>query len=208
MIIISKSFKYLTSDLNYGEVRKHMRKSLAFGIVFLLICSVFIPMSLGLDVKTTPSESKVMDNLDYYFYNEHGSSKADYYREYLKQDFSNDDVVIDEQPVSVEPLEQILSSGPMDSAWPMYCQNVRHTGQSPYSTINNPGIEKWRPALFWRIQKYIYLERSIYRYFFYEGLNDDYKGTKIKAGCFFSGFAAFIGCHYWHIHYSKIKNRR
>jgi outer membrane protein assembly factor BamB len=26
----------------------------------------------------------------------------------------------------------------------MYCHDVRHTGRSPYSTADNPGIEKWR----------------------------------------------------------------
>ena len=37
--------------------------------------------------------------------------------------------------------------GPMDSAWPMYCHDVRHTGQSPYNTINTTGVEKWRISL-------------------------------------------------------------
>ena len=37
-----------------------------------------------------------------------------------------------------------LSSGPMDSPWPMKCQNNRHTGLSTYSTADNPMIEKWR----------------------------------------------------------------
>jgi len=32
----------------------------------------------------------------------------------------------------------------MDSAWPMYCHDTRHTGLSPYSTIDNPGLVKWR----------------------------------------------------------------
>jgi len=36
------------------------------------------------------------------------------------------------------------SSGPMDSPWPMKCHNLHHTGRSPYSTADNPGIEKWR----------------------------------------------------------------
>ncbi|MDH7507233.1 MAG: PQQ-binding-like beta-propeller repeat protein [Candidatus Thermoplasmatota archaeon] len=33
---------------------------------------------------------------------------------------------------------------PMDSPWPMYCHDAQHTGRSPYSTADNPGIEKWR----------------------------------------------------------------
>jgi outer membrane protein assembly factor BamB len=36
--------------------------------------------------------------------------------------------------------------GPMDSAWPMYCHDVRHTGRSPYTTLNTTGVEKWRTA--------------------------------------------------------------
>ena len=32
----------------------------------------------------------------------------------------------------------------MDSAWPLYCHDLHHTSRSPYSTANNPGLEKWR----------------------------------------------------------------
>jgi outer membrane protein assembly factor BamB len=32
----------------------------------------------------------------------------------------------------------------MDSPWPMKCHDNRHTSRSPYSTADNPGIEKWR----------------------------------------------------------------
>jgi outer membrane protein assembly factor BamB len=31
----------------------------------------------------------------------------------------------------------------MDSAWPMYCHDTRHTGRSQYSTASNSGDEKW-----------------------------------------------------------------
>ena len=41
-------------------------------------------------------------------------------------------------------LAFVTSSGPMDSAWPIKCHDNRHTGRSPYSTADNPGIEKWR----------------------------------------------------------------
>ena len=37
-----------------------------------------------------------------------------------------------------------MSSGPMNSSWPMYCHDARHTSRSPYSTANNPYVEKWR----------------------------------------------------------------
>jgi len=41
------------------------------------------------------------------------------------------------------------SSGPMDSPWPMKCHDLHHTGLSPYSTADNPGIEKWRFKCNW-----------------------------------------------------------
>jgi outer membrane protein assembly factor BamB len=41
------------------------------------------------------------------------------------------------------------SSGPMDSPWPMKCHDLHHTGRSPYSTADNPGIEKWRFKCGW-----------------------------------------------------------
>jgi len=37
-----------------------------------------------------------------------------------------------------------IDDPPIDSPWPMYCHDVRHTGRSPYTTIDNPGFENWR----------------------------------------------------------------
>jgi len=56
------------------------------------------------------------------------------------QEVSIEQKVIDskESPVSLD--------GPMDSAWPMYCHDTRHTGRSPFSTTSTVGIEKWK---FW-----------------------------------------------------------
>jgi outer membrane protein assembly factor BamB len=44
----------------------------------------------------------------------------------------------------VEFKEESTIDGPMDSAWPMYCHDMRHTGRSPYTTSENIGYEKWR----------------------------------------------------------------
>jgi hypothetical protein len=34
--------------------------------------------------------------------------------------------------------------GLMDSAWPMFCHDVRHTGRSPYAPSGNTPVLKWR----------------------------------------------------------------
>jgi outer membrane protein assembly factor BamB len=36
------------------------------------------------------------------------------------------------------------NGGLMDSAWPMYCHDVRHTGRSPYGKEGDYFVEKWR----------------------------------------------------------------
>jgi len=40
--------------------------------------------------------------------------------------------------------EIVSASGPIDSPWPMYCHDTRHTGRSPYSIADNTGKVKWR----------------------------------------------------------------
>jgi len=45
--------------------------------------------------------------------------------------------------VSKEPTA-MNSDGLMDSAWPMYCHDTRHTGRSPYAPTGKIGVEKWR----------------------------------------------------------------
>jgi outer membrane protein assembly factor BamB len=39
-------------------------------------------------------------------------------------------------------------SGLMNSVWPMYCHDLRHTGRSPHSTLNATGVVKWKTATF------------------------------------------------------------
>jgi len=48
-----------------------------------------------------------------------------------------------EKRTITEQQNQPLSSGLMNSSWPMFCHDVRHTGRSPYNPVEYP-IEKWR----------------------------------------------------------------
>jgi outer membrane protein assembly factor BamB len=41
------------------------------------------------------------------------------------------------------PNKTPITTGPMNSSWPMYCHDVYHTGQSAYSTVTNTGGVKW-----------------------------------------------------------------
>ena len=48
--------------------------------------------------------------------------------------------------LDVKAVEQLTGSddGLMDSAWPMFCHDVRHTGRSPYGATGGAGVEKWK----------------------------------------------------------------
>jgi outer membrane protein assembly factor BamB len=50
-----------------------------------------------------------------------------------------EEMVVDED----DAVEQPLSSSPMATPWPMYCHDIRHTGRSPYSTVDSEN-EIWR----------------------------------------------------------------
>ena len=45
--------------------------------------------------------------------------------------------------VQISNTEESTLDGPIESAWPMFKNNERNTGCSTYSTIDNPGYEKW-----------------------------------------------------------------
>jgi len=70
--------------------------------------------------------------------------KSLHYQEYFIGEQSNPNT---SKPllISSSPFPSSFgSSGPMNSSWPMSCHDLHHTGQSPYSTISNPGAEIWR----------------------------------------------------------------
>ena len=64
----------------------------------------------------------------------------------LSSGFAGVSDTVEELTVDAEGMEQstaTVSSGPMDSAWPMKCHDLYHTGRSPYSTSNTSDTEKW-----------------------------------------------------------------
>ncbi len=92
-------------------------------------------MTLGLDVEASEEQPDIERYLYPEYYDCYSTDEIDDYTEY-----QDTDVSVDYKPVkSTEPLD----SPPMDSPWPMYCHDTRHTGRSPYSTADNPYDTKW-----------------------------------------------------------------
>ena len=66
--------------------------------------------------------------------------------------FSTDDQsttnIYDNEPISNKNtniiFKETFSNAFVEGPWPMYCHDARHTSRSPYSTVDNIGVEKWR----------------------------------------------------------------
>jgi outer membrane protein assembly factor BamB len=129
-----------------------IKRYLVVCMVFLLVISSIGPLSFEGDSKIT-EQNKLLDDLAFYCTTPNGFNevKFEYYKkQLLKQDTDEDTkehlISNSEEIITIQnpPLIRTSSNGPMDSAWPMKCHDIYHTGRSPYSTANNPCIEKWR----------------------------------------------------------------
>jgi len=127
-------------------------KTLALCIVFLFIITSVTPMVIGHEVSTIDGE--LIDE-DYAFnrFDEHnypegysaekrGEPAADA-TSTVFPDYKETTVTPLIEKKNYEPQQTSTSDGPMDSPWPMFMHDVRHTGRSPYSTADNPYDEKW-----------------------------------------------------------------
>jgi outer membrane protein assembly factor BamB len=139
---------------------------LSIWIIILFTNTVVNPLGFGNYVEVNEKEifseitdqNKQLDELAFYCTTPNGFNelKFEYYKkQLLKKDSdeaTKEQIILDsEELITIPntPLITGLSDGPMDSAWPMKCHDVHHTGLSPFSTADNPGIEKWRFECDW-----------------------------------------------------------
>ena len=128
-------------------------EKIAVGIILLLLATSVSPLVIGDTSQPTTIISGLddelaqeLDNLRYLSNSPYDFDKIKY--EYHKQEplphtdegdtssFKSVESVINNEPLS--PLD-----GLMNSSWPMKSHDLRHTGQSPYSTADVDGLEKW-----------------------------------------------------------------
>jgi len=121
----------------WGKVvmkRKIVESLLVFAIVILFILPVVSSITIH------PFSSRDIFNL--YHRSDNQKTSRDI------QDSHNEVSMKDRQSSVIFSEKPVLSTdGLMNSSWPMYCHDVRHTGQSPYNTINTAGVENWRISL-------------------------------------------------------------
>jgi hypothetical protein len=141
--------------LEGGNMKKHL---LIIGIIFLFLSSVVAPMTTGINTDISEEDvelERMFDNLRFMCTtpDSFNSIKYEFYKEQLLSQYSSksshDDISIkSDENEFLQPVEQpsypiVSSGGPIDSPWPMKCYDVRHTSQSPYSTVDTCA-EKWR----------------------------------------------------------------
>jgi len=129
-----------------------IRKTLAVGIIFLFIVSSVTPIVFGYNNETIDIEqitkNIIFNNINKHNYPEGYSAEkrgepADNATSTVFPDYKETTVTPLIEKKNYEPQQTLTSDGPMDSPWPMFMHDVRHTGRSPYSTANNPYDEKW-----------------------------------------------------------------
>jgi outer membrane protein assembly factor BamB len=106
-------------------------------IVLLLPTSITVISTYNIKL---PNETNIIKNYKY-FYN---FKTYDYKHYFSYNDYFNL-VNIKLNTILIRNVNMKQLS-PINSSWPMYCHDVKHSGQSPYNTIDNYGGEKWR---FW-----------------------------------------------------------
>ena len=121
-------------------------KKIAVGIILLFIVTSVSPLVVGYSSNNSGSEyEEVLDNLAFMCYDENsGNEKYEYYKKYVLNDCSNNDLDVVEVVKPVESSTVSPSKGPMDSPWPIRCHDLHHTSRSPFGTDDNPLTEKWK----------------------------------------------------------------
>jgi len=117
---------------------------------FLIVCIFFLLILSSIDSLSYSNKlsekNSILENYD--SYNEEEIFGYSPILNYIDDSFESDKTNIGEEPFIP------LNSPPMNSPWPMYCHDVKHTSRSPYSTNNNSFYNKW-----W-YKSYDYIEGS------------------------------------------------
>ena len=127
-----------------------MRKLLIGIIILCLLVPSVAPLSFGINIELKDEDD--VYNRDTKFILLDPYSPEINIPEQNKTETSSDNIETSgslqfEKQKEELTLSEVSNNAPLDSPWPMYCHDVRHTGRSPYSTSNNPGDEKWRYSL-------------------------------------------------------------
>jgi len=111
------------------------------GIVLLFVVTIFTPAVISYD-EPEEQEDEFLENLNYDSYHVSEITGSEFKNTYTI-DIEQSSVSKSAKNLEINEPTRPVNLGLMDSAWPMFCHDVRHTGRSPYNPVEYP-IEKWR----------------------------------------------------------------
>jgi outer membrane protein assembly factor BamB len=120
-----------------------LNKIFVMGTISIFILTSISPTIFGLENKIFKT-NEILDNQAYYYSNEYGSAKFEFYKELLQIEYTIEE--IDKSEREILTFKSPSYSSPIDSPWPMYCHDTRHTGRSPYGKEGDCYKVKWK---FW-----------------------------------------------------------
>jgi len=123
------------------------KSRLSLIMIFLLLLVSFIPIQWVISVDATSNEDQQYMSSEKIFFlrNEYPYKyKSLEYQEYFTGEQSNPDTTEQILISSSSFPSPFGLSDPMNSSWPMKSYNSQRIGRTPSSTVDNPGIEKWR----------------------------------------------------------------
>jgi outer membrane protein assembly factor BamB len=109
-----------------------IKRFLVICIFFLLLISSIGSLSFGYKLS---EKNIILEN-----YNSYSEEEVFGYGPILN--YEDNSFESEKTNIVDEPFNPI-NSLPMNSPWPMYCHDIRHTGRSPYSTANNSFYNIW-----------------------------------------------------------------
>jgi len=108
------------------------KNNLMIFIIILFFLSSQTAAAIGQSVKIS-GEEIIAEDCNYACYHRSEISNPEQYDVY--RGLSIYDTIVAKEIVNQKQVFQPLDA-PMNSSWPMYCHDVRHTGRSPYSTVD------------------------------------------------------------------------
>lgn len=117
-------------------------KMLVIGIILLFIILSGSSMVIGYKSDDANDQrDMLLERLAFCYNDEQSTSKSKRYENLLQKEQYEDEESL---KTTIFELLSPITSGPMDSPWPMHGYDNRSTGRSPYNTSNTTILEKWR----------------------------------------------------------------
>ncbi|MEA3458292.1 MAG: PQQ-binding-like beta-propeller repeat protein [Candidatus Thermoplasmatota archaeon] len=119
-------------------------KWISFGVMLVFMFTACSPSIFSTDTNT--DDNILVEQLRFMCYGTNNSMKMQRYINLIQHVEDTHDNYVEPQSYSLIKEDYSVSENtkPLDSPWPMKCHDNRHTGRSPYSTMDNNGAELWK----------------------------------------------------------------